>query len=358
MLETIGGMTATAVILSGVGYYKLIRPVRKLKAQLSSDQKIIVSDGVKSLWLKDIIQEVERLQKANEAYEERLSLEKVNREEKLAELNQVTTESQDLIAEIHNMMEDTEKGALLQSQNVSKSTQVMSEMSSGVQEIAQNIQEASVLVNETSIIVSKGQKAVNVAVDGMTSIDVKIKTLSEIIYDLGSRSKEIHNIVDVITSIAQQTNLLALNANIEAARAGEAGRGFAVVADEVRKLAEQSSESAKQISLLISTIQGKTDEAVEAMDSSMHDVEVGKGAVQEAGTSFNQVSESISSVNNQIEELAVNAEQMASGTDEIIKLIKFTKKVQDGGVSKIQEATKTIKGEIELLQRIHENVVG
>jgi methyl-accepting chemotaxis protein len=42
---------------------------------------------------------------------------------------------------------------------------------------------------------------------------------------LAASSREIGQVVKLITTIAEQTNLLALNTTIEAARAGEAGRG-------------------------------------------------------------------------------------------------------------------------------------
>jgi methyl-accepting chemotaxis protein len=65
------------------------------------------------------------------------------------------------------------------------------------------------------------------------------------------KSKRIEEISRTINDIADQTNLLSLNAAIESARAGEYGRGFAVVSDEISKLAGISSDSSKEISMII-----------------------------------------------------------------------------------------------------------
>jgi hypothetical protein len=98
----------------------------------------------------------------------------------------------------------------------------------------------------------------------------RVEAAASRVFELEAKTRHVHQITGMITSVAQRTNLLSLNASIEAARAGEAGRGFSVVADEIRKLAESAGRSAEEISKLVHEIETDTSEVAEGMrESSM-----------------------------------------------------------------------------------------
>ena len=151
-------------------------------------------------------------------------------------------------------------------------------------------------IYDTTKAAEAGGKSVENAVDQMQKIETSVSASAKVIAQLGEESDKIGKIVDAISEIAEQTNLLALNAAIEAARAGEHGKGFAVVADEVRKLAEQSQESAREISSLIGSIQAKAQDAVHSMQAGVSNVKNGADAVDGAGKTFGEIIQMVTDV--------------------------------------------------------------
>ena len=144
-------------------------------------------------------------------------------------------------------------------------------------------------IENTSQKAEEGNRLVMATVEQMNAIADTVIASSDVVAKLGERSKEIGNIVEVISGISGQTNLLALNAAIEAARAGEHGHGFAVVAEEVRKLAEESQQASKQISELIRSIQEETGRAVAAMETGRDEAEKGRENVAASGKGFSEI---------------------------------------------------------------------
>lgn len=115
----------------------------------------------------------------------------------------------------------------------------------------------------------QGRGAIVQAIEGMDRIQTTVQDTSAKVQVLGERSREINNIVEVISSIAYQTNRLSLDAAIQAAMAGENGKGFAAVAADIRRLAELSKGQASMISRIVRSV----GEDINAVAGSMQDTE-------------------------------------------------------------------------------------
>lgn len=185
------------------------------------------------------------------------------------------------------------------------------EMTQTLEHVAHNTSEISKSAVGTAKTATDGSEIVTRTLNEVKEMAVSLNESSKIVTSLGSRSKQISDIVAVINDIADQTNLLALNAAIEAARAGDQGRGFAVVADEVRKLAEKTAHSTVEIEKMIKSIQAETALAVSSMGNSLKKVDIGVGLSKEAGNSLNLIVDSVDNLKNLVHQIATATEQMS-----------------------------------------------
>jgi methyl-accepting chemotaxis protein len=210
-------------------------------------------------------------------------------------------------------------------------------------EMAANAQAATEGARAATDTAHNGARMVQLTIDGMQRIKNTVNTASEEITELGTRSQEIGNIVEVIDDIAAQTNLLALNAAIEAARAGEQGRGFAVVADEVRKLAERVASATKEISALITGIQRSVESSVKVMAEGAAETENGARVAAEAGAALEEILAAVENVNTQMDRIAAGSQELRSSGSEMVGVAGNVR----GVVETVSEAVINIAGVAE-----------
>ncbi len=165
------------------------------------------------------------------------------------------------------------------------------------------------------------------ALEKMKTVFERVDDAGNLVFQLEGKTSHVHQITEMIHSVAQRTNLLSLNASIEAARAGEAGRGFSVVADEIRKLAESAGRSAEEISKLVNEIQSETAQVADEMRQANQVISEGREDVNTIASSLEQIQSAVSEAASRSEEIfqeadahARDAERMVGSVDEIARL--------------------------------------
>jgi len=228
--------------------------------------------------------------------------------DKLAEIaNAVSSASEQISMTINTMSSSTEEvsvsitavsstiGQL--SENINSLTVVIEQMRGAMNGIADHVQDSAAISEQAMKMAQKAAETINT---------------------FGDSAQKIGKVTHSIRRIAEQTDLLALNATIQAAGAGEAGKSFAVVANEIKALAVRSALEADEINNRISSFQGNTEDAVEAVNYlknvivkvSASDAYV-TAAVDQHKQKTTHTSENIRQVNSGMDSVAKNMSEIA-----------------------------------------------
>jgi methyl-accepting chemotaxis protein len=218
----------------------------------------------------------------------------------------IATSSTQIAAGNQDLSSRTEE----QAGSLEETASSMEELTSTVKQNADNARQANQLAASAAQVAVKGGEVVAQVVGTMESINAS--------------SNKIVDIISVIDGIAFQTNILALNAAVEAARAGEQGRGFAVVASEVRNLAQRSASAAKEIKTLIG--------------ASVEQVNAGSMLVAQAGSTMNDIVDSVQRVSDIITEITAASSEQSVGIDEINRAIGQMDAVTQQNAALVEES--------------------
>jgi len=219
--------------------------------------------------------------------------------------------------ELSAVTEEASRGLQQQNNEIDQAATAVNEMTAAVEEVARNAVSTSEASGQSNQAAREGRDRVVETVGAIQTMTQDVQNTAVLIEGLASQGRDIGKVLDVIRAIAEQTNLLALNAAIEAARAGEAGRGFAVVADEVRALAHRTAQSTQEIEKMVAGIQNGTGEAVQSMQQSNQRTQNTLEMARAAGVALEQITQSISLINERNLVIASASEEQAQVSREV-----------------------------------------
>ncbi|MDP4142866.1 MAG: methyl-accepting chemotaxis protein [Bacillota bacterium] len=234
------------------------------------------------------------------------------------------------------------KDSTVQADQMQKCSSILKDMFAKLSDIIDSNNTCKELTLVAKDNVKEGSKTTEINRDKMQENLLVFENVNNSIMGLFEKSKQIGQIVEVITSIANQTNLLALNAAIESARAGEYGKGFTVVADEVRKLAEQSSTAAQQIGKLINDTTENIHQSVDEMKKAISLVNEQDQAVNNISESFINIENSFSNLHDRIIQVNTTTEGLGKDAGFIGEFIdNISKTVQENAACAEEIASST-----------------
>lgn len=162
---------------------------------------------------------------------------------------------------------------------IAKSIEVVKTVRQTIENLSSEIEQISLAAND----VTEG-------VQESTENNQEILRLMQLLLQ---ETERMNHILELINKLSNSTKILGLNAAIEAARAGEAGKGFAVVAKEIERLSGNTTQAAKEIGDVLSSIEGKVQNISQRSQETTDNFTEQAAALEEIVATIQDLSENV-----------------------------------------------------------------
>jgi methyl-accepting chemotaxis protein len=242
---------------------------------------------------------------------------------------------------VNEIASELASGSSEQAASVVEITAAMEELARTASQIAENASSQADLAQAAEESGNTGQGAVEEAVEGVEEVKKRISGIASRAEILGTRSKEIYRVLDLITEIAQETHILSLNAAIEAAAAGDHGRRFSVVAEEVRRLAQRSQESVESVRNLLDEFAGSIRTTVVATEEGSKEAGRVLERARAAASAIEDLRGASSDTARVAREISLATQQQNAASDEVVLTLKEVSQVVQRMADGLKHFTET-----------------
>ncbi len=220
-------------------------------------------------------------------------------------------------AELQSVANQQASGAKESSTSMNEITTTISELLASSRQIADSAQRVASIAEQTGVAARTGDGTVVRANDSIAGIRRQVDQVVSHMLELGKKSQQIGQVLDIVSELAEQTNILAINATIEAVGAGESGKRFGAVADEIRKLADRVASATKEIRGLIDDVRSAVNTTVMATETGSKAVDAGHRQFSDVTTTFRQIAELIATTTDAAREIQLSTKQQATAVEQV-----------------------------------------
>jgi len=220
-------------------------------------------------------------------------------------------------AELQSAASQQATGSKEQASATSEVSTTLKELVATARQIGESAQHVVRLAEATRVAAKGGDQTGILAQEAVATTKRQVDLIVNHMLELGKKSQQIGNVLEIVNELAEQTNILSINATIEAAGAGEAGKRFASVADEIRKLADRTAGSTKEIRALIDEIRAGVNTTVMATETGSKAADAGAKQLIDVTGAFAKIGETILPTTQAAREIELSTKQQATAVEQV-----------------------------------------